>query len=74
MIYHYFTQNLDLISQAREKFRLQNSVDDTVLAEKSDYVCDPDWSHPLFFDIATDISSQAISTISINKIILRYIN
>ena len=63
----YFTHNLDLISQARKNFRLQNSADDSVLGEQSDYVWDPEWSHPLFFDIPTDILSQAISTISINK-------
>ena len=66
-IIDYFTHNLDLISQARKNFRLQNSADDTVLAEQSDYVWDPQWSHLLFFNIPTDISSQAIGTISISK-------
>ena len=66
-IIYYFTHKIDLISQARKKFRFQNSADDTVLAEQSDYVWDPEWSHPLFFNIPTDISSQAISTISIDK-------
>ena len=66
-IIDYFTHNLDLISQAKKNFRLQNSADDTVLAEQSVYVWDPEWSLPLFFDIPTDILSQAISTISINK-------
>ena len=37
------------------------------MAEQSDYVWDPDWSHPLFLNIPIDISSQAISTISIHK-------
>ena len=62
-----FTDNIGLISLARKNFRLQNSTDDTILAEQSDYVWDPEWSHPLFFNIPTDISRQAISTISINK-------
>ena len=66
-IIDYFTHNLDLILQARKNFRLQNSADGTVLAEQSDYVWDPEWSHPLFFDIPKDISSQEISTIPINK-------
>ena len=62
-----FTHNNDFFSQARTKSRLRNSTDDTVLAEQSDYVWDPEWSHPLFLNIPTDISSQAISTISIHK-------
>ena len=66
-IIDYFTHNIDLISQARKNFGLQISADDTVLAEHSDYVWDPEWSHPLFLDIPIDISSQASSTISINK-------
>ena len=66
-IIDYFTHNIHLISQARKNFRLQISTDDTVLAEQSDYVWDPKWSHPLFFNIPTDISRQAISTISIDK-------
>ena len=51
----------------KPKFRLQNSTDDIVLAEQSDYIWDPELSHPLFLNIPTDISSQAISTISFNK-------
>ena len=62
-----FTDNLDLISQARKNFRLQNSTGDTVLAEESDYVWDSEWSHPLLINIPTDNSSQAIGTISTNK-------
>ena len=57
----------DLISQARKNCRLQNSTDDTVLAEQSDYVWDPEGSHLLFPNIPGEISSQAICTISINK-------
>ena len=33
----------------------------------TDYVWDPEWSHPLFIIIPTDISSQAITTVSINR-------
>ena len=43
--------NLDFISQAKKNFRPQNTNDDTVLSEQSDYVCDPDWSHPAFLNI-----------------------
>ena len=42
--------------------------------EQSDYVWDPDRSHPLFINLSVDISSQAIDTISLHpdymKIIL----
>ena len=37
-IIDYFAHNLSLISQARKNFRLQNSADDTVLAEQSDTI------------------------------------
>ena len=63
----YFTHNLDLISQARKNFRPQNTNDDNVLSEQSDYVWDPDWSHSAFLNIPQDISSQAISTISFHR-------
>ena len=63
----YFTHNPDLIAQARKKFRPQSTNDDTVIAEQSDYIWDPELSHPLFLIIPIDISSQAISTISIHK-------
>ena len=63
----YFTHNLDLISQARQNVRTQNTNDDTVLAEQSDYVWDPEWSHPAFLNIPQDISSQAISTIPFHR-------
>ena len=66
-IIDYFTHNLDLISQARKNFRPQNTNDDTVLSEQSDYVWEPDWSHPAFLNIPQDISSQAISTISFHR-------
>ena len=66
-IIDYFTHNLDLISQARKNFRTQNTNDDTVLSEQSDYVWDPDWSHPAVLNIPQDISSQAISTISFHR-------
>ena len=39
-IIDYFTHNLDLISQARKNFRPQNTNDDIVLSEQSDYVWD----------------------------------
>ena len=66
-IFDYFTHNIDLIAQARKIFRPQCTNDDTVIAEQSDYIWDPDWTHPLFLNIPIDISSKAISTISIHK-------
>ena len=66
-IIDYFTHNIDLTSQPRKTFRLQISTDDTIIADQSDYVWDPEWSYPLFLNIPTDISSQAIGTISIDK-------
>ena len=66
-IIDYFTYNLDLISRTRKNFRPQKSSDDTAIAESSDYVWDSEWSHTLFINIPTDISSQAISTITIHK-------
>ena len=68
-----FTHNIDLIAQARKNFRPQSTNDDTVIAEQSDYIWDPDWSHPLFLNIPIDISSQAISTITIHKDYLKVI-
>ena len=63
-IIDYFTHNIDLIAQARKNFRPQNSNDDTAITEQSDYVWDPEWSHPAFISFPQSISSQAISTIS----------
>ena len=63
----YFTHNIDLIEQARKTFKPQSTNDDTVIAEQSDYVWDPDWSHPAFLNFPADISSQAISTISFHE-------
>ena len=63
-IIDYFTHNLDLISQARKNFRPQNTNDNTVLSEQSDYI----WAlHPAFLNIPHAISSQAISTISFHR-------
>ena len=58
MIIDLFTHNLDLISQARKNFRPQSTNDNTVVAEQSDYVWDPEWSHPAFINIPKDISSN----------------
>ena len=66
-IIDYFTHNLDLILQARKNFRPQNSKDDTAITEQSDYVWDPEWSHPTFINTPQSISSQAISTISYHR-------
>ena len=41
-IIDYFSHNVDLNAQARKNFRPQNTDDETVLAEQSDYVWDPE--------------------------------
>ena len=66
-IIEYFTHKIDLIVQATTNFRPQSTNDDTVIAEQSDYIWDPDWSHPLILNIPIDILSQAVSTIAIHK-------
>ena len=70
-IFDYFDHNLDLISKARKTFQQSNSDDETILAGKTYYVWDPEWSHPSFFNISTDISSQAITIISISRDYIR---
>ena len=69
----HVTHNIDLIAQARKNFKPQRTNDETVLAEKSDYLWDPQWSHPSFLNIPIDISSQAISTITIHKLYIKVI-
>ena len=63
----HFIHNIDLIEQARKNFRPQSTNDDTVNAEQSDYVWDPEWSLPAFLSLPADVSSQAISTISFHR-------
>ena len=63
--------NIDLIALARKNLRPQNTDDETILAEQTDYGWYPEWSHELFINIPTDKSSQAISTISIHKVYVR---
>ena len=72
-IIDYFGHNLDLISQARKNFKPQSNTDDTVIHEQSDYVWDPDWSHPLFINFPNDISSQTIDTKSIHPNFIKII-
>ena len=36
-----FIHYIDLIAQARKNFRPQNTVDETILAEQTDYIWDP---------------------------------
>ena len=67
----FFVHNIDLIALSREILRPQNSHDDIVLADERDYVWDVVWSHPLLIKITTDVSSQAITTISISKDFVR---
>ena len=66
-IIDYFVHKSDLIAKSRKSFRPQSSDDETLLADGTDYVWDPDWSHPSFINITTDIPSTAITTISVQK-------
>ena len=61
----HFVPNLDLISLARNIFHPQKSEDENILADKTNYVWDPEKSHLSFINIPIDNSSQAITTISI---------
>ena len=45
----------------------------TLIADQSDYVWDPEWSHPAFLNFLVDISSQAIDTISLHPDYVRII-
>ena len=62
-----FFPYIDLIPQSRKIFRPQSSDDKIILAEETDHVWDPDWSHSSIINIPTDISSTAITTVSVNK-------
>ena len=66
-IIDYFVHHLDLISLARKNFQPRNSDDETELADETYYVWDLEWSHSSFIKKPTDISSQAITRISIHK-------
>ena len=54
------------MAQSRISFRPQNLDDETVVADDTDYVWDPDWSHPSFI-IITTILFHAITTIFSKK-------
>ena len=70
-IIDYFFHNLDFISTSRKIFRPQTSDDDTVLDDQTDYVWNPEWSHPLFINLTIDISSAIINTVYVHKDCLR---
>ena len=44
-IIDFFSHNTDLIEQVRKNFRPQSTDDETILAEQSDYVWDPECSY-----------------------------
>ena len=66
-IIDYFVHDIDLIALSRKNFLPQNSDNQTVIADELNNVFDPDWSHPSFIKITTDMSSQATTIISNNK-------
>ena len=59
--------NLDLISTARQSFRPQKSGDETISADQTDHVWDPEWSRLLFANKPNDNSSASIATTSLHK-------
>ena len=63
----YFVHNIDFIALSIKKFRSKGSDDETILVDQTDYVWDPDWSHPSLIIIPTDISSAAITTNSLHE-------
>ena len=73
-IIYYLVHNIDLIALSRKSFRPQNSDDETVLADETDYVWDPDWSYPLFINLPTDKLCQAFTTISSIKTTLEQLH
>ena len=52
---------------ARIVVQPQNSDIKTILEDETYYVWNPEWSQPSFINLPADISSQVISTISINR-------
>ena len=64
-IIDYFFHNIDLIALARKNFRPQNTDDEIILAEQTDNIWDPEWSHDLIINYL--LSTLAISTFSIHK-------
>ena len=66
-IIDYFVHSIDFIPLSRKSFRSEISDNRTLLADQTDYVWDPDWSHPSFLNIPTDISCEAKITNSVSK-------
>ena len=62
----YFVHIIDFRALSRERSNVE-----TVLADRTDYVWNPDWSHPSFCNITTDISSTAITNIYVHKDYIR---
>ena len=62
---------LDLISTGRQSLRPQTSDGETISADQTDHVWDPEWSRLLFANKLNDISSAAIAIISLHKDYLR---
>ena len=58
---------LNLISKARKNFRPQTD-DETLLADETDYVWDPEWSHIVFLNISKDTSSALTATSSVHRV------
>ena len=66
-ILDFFVHNLDLNSTARKIFRSKTSDNETILAEETEDVWDPEWYHILFFNIPNNISRAAIAIVSVHQ-------
>ena len=72
MVYKgYFVHNTDLISTARKNVLFKTSDDETMLADQTDSLWDPEGSHLLFVNFTNYNSSPAIPTVSPYKDFLR---
>ena len=66
-----FLHIVDVISTARKSFRPQTPNNETILADQTDYVLDPEWSHISFVNTPNDISRAAVTTVSVHEVYLR---
>ena len=67
MVHRLFSTQFRFKITSKTKFPITNSNDETVLADETVYVCDPEWVYKLTFDIPHNISSAAITTVSKRK-------
>ena len=57
--------------ESKKNFRPQTSDDETLLADQTDFLWDPERSRMLFFSSPSDISCASIANVSVHKDDLR---